>query len=85
MEADMSRLFLPPLARSMRVLDRSFFQKTIPVTAAKVFDPRIITKLKKECKADILDIPHVKNFDFIVHEGDKRAILLAPHVKPDGM
>ncbi|KAI5291313.1 tRNA(m(1)G37)methyltransferase, partial [Ascosphaera atra] len=53
--ADMLR---PPVNRLMRSLDRSFFQKTVPLAAATVFDKRQIgpvknalTKTKEICDA----------------------------------
>ncbi|ERF68525.1 hypothetical protein EPUS_05664 [Endocarpon pusillum Z07020] len=41
-------VFLPPTNRSMRDLDRSFFQKIIPIAAATVFDDRNISAVRGE-------------------------------------
>lgn len=41
-------MFRPPLARGMQVLDRSIFQKTVPLKAARVFDNKNISKIRSE-------------------------------------
>ncbi|KEQ80803.1 hypothetical protein M438DRAFT_280849 [Aureobasidium pullulans EXF-150] len=41
-------MFRPPVNRAMRVLDRSFFQKKIPVSAARVVDNKTISKCRSE-------------------------------------
>lgn len=82
----MSRLFLPPINRAMRTLDPLFFQKTIPLTAAHVFDGRSIPRVKTECSKDLLLVPRLK---YILTEKGadgqvKKLILLRPEVKHDG-
>lgn len=39
-------MFRPPVNRAMRVLDRSFFRKTIPLSAATVFDNSNIARVR---------------------------------------
>lgn len=41
-------MFAPPINRAMKVLDRSFFQKTIPTSAARIFNPKDISRCRKE-------------------------------------
>lgn len=41
-------MFAPPVNRAMRVLDRSFFQKTIALSAARVFNARDIARCRNE-------------------------------------
>ncbi|KAF2187808.1 hypothetical protein K469DRAFT_737928 [Zopfia rhizophila CBS 207.26] len=41
-------MFAPPVNRAMKVLDRSFFQKTIPTSAARVFNPKDISRCRAE-------------------------------------
>ena len=82
----MSRLFLPPINRAMRELDRSFFQKTIPLTAAHVLDGRDIPKVMKECAKDLLRVPRVRS---VINERDdaggwRKLLLMKPEVKHDG-
>ncbi|ODH13252.1 tRNA (guanine(37)-N1)-methyltransferase [Paracoccidioides brasiliensis] len=43
-----SDMFRPPVNRMMRTLDRSFFQKIIPLSAATVFDKKAIGSIKNE-------------------------------------
>lgn len=55
-------MFRPPINRAMRVLDRSFFRKIIPLSAATVFDnaniARVRTALAKT--RDSLDLPRLE-------------------------
>ncbi|KAF2204184.1 guanine-N(1)--methyltransferas-like protein [Delitschia confertaspora ATCC 74209] len=41
-------MFAPPLNRAMKVLDRSFFRKTIPTSAARVFNSKDISRCRSE-------------------------------------
>ena len=41
-------MFAPPVNRAMKVLDRSFFQKTVPASAARIFKPQDIARCRKE-------------------------------------
>ncbi|KAF2751038.1 guanine(37)-N1-methyltransferase [Sporormia fimetaria CBS 119925] len=41
-------MFAPPVNRAMKVLDRSFFQKTIPLSAARIFNTKDISRLRSE-------------------------------------
>lgn len=50
----MSRLFLPPIQRGMRVLDRSFFRKTIPTSGALVYIPSKMADIKKACGSHMI-------------------------------
>ncbi|KAH8694140.1 guanine methyltransferase Trm5 [Talaromyces proteolyticus] len=54
-----SAMFRPPVNRAMRVLDRSFFHKSIPVSAATVFENKDIMRVRKRLVAskDLLDLP----------------------------
>ncbi|KAF1839994.1 guanine-N(1)--methyltransferas-like protein [Cucurbitaria berberidis CBS 394.84] len=44
-------MFAPPINRAMKVLDRSFFQKTIPTSAARIFNSKDISRCRKELTA----------------------------------
>ncbi|KAA8902483.1 guanine(37)-N1-methyltransferase [Sphaerosporella brunnea] len=79
----MSSLFLPPVQRSMRVLDRSLFKKTIPTSAARVFNPRDISRVQKECSADLLRIKRVQLMPEDPENKPKKLILFRPEVKHD--
>lgn len=40
-------MFRPPINRSMRTLDRAFFKKTIPTSAARILDNKDISFCRK--------------------------------------
>ncbi|KAF2723097.1 hypothetical protein K431DRAFT_283264 [Polychaeton citri CBS 116435] len=44
----MDEMFRPPVNRAMRVLDRSFFRKTLPISAARVQENQNISKVRKQ-------------------------------------
>lgn len=46
--ADADDMFAPPVNRAMKVLDRSFFQKTLNASAARIFKPQDIARCRKE-------------------------------------
>ena len=51
-------MFSPPINRAMQVLDRSFFHKTIPTSAARIFDPKDISRCRKELIASRDTLPN---------------------------
>ena len=79
-------MFRPPVNRAMRVLDRSFFKKKVPLSSAKVFDKRKITKLRSELGYDVLRLDRLQSVQSIRgSEGEEhKALLLNPQIKPDG-
>lgn len=50
-------MFAPPVNRAMKVLDRSFFRKTIPTSAARIFSPKDISRCRKELSAGCDTLP----------------------------
>ena len=46
MSDDASDMFAPPVNRAMKVLDRAFFQRTVPTSAARIFNPRDIARVR---------------------------------------
>ncbi|EXJ88406.1 tRNA wybutosine-synthesizing protein 2 [Capronia coronata CBS 617.96] len=46
--SDLPEIFRPPINRSMRTLDRSFFRKVVPLAAATVSDLKQISNVRKE-------------------------------------
>src|SRR5436305_13100433 len=54
-------MFRPPINRTMRVLDRSFFKKTVPLSAATVFENKFIASIKDELarSRDLLYAPRI--------------------------
>lgn len=59
-------MFRPPVNRAMRVLDRSFFKKTVPISAATVLDNKNISSVRKQLESskDILDLPRYNSIRF---------------------
>jgi hypothetical protein len=51
-------MFSPPLARAMKVLDKSFFKKTIDTSAARIFSPKDISRCRKELTASHDTLPN---------------------------
>ncbi|KAI9778128.1 MAG: tRNA(m(1)G37)methyltransferase [Geoglossum umbratile] len=75
-------LFRPPINRAMRVLDKSFFTKEIPLSAARVFDDRFITKCRTDLARDMLKLERISSVRFDP-EGGKKCLLLRPEVMVD--
>lgn len=81
-------MFRPPVNRAMRVLDRSFFRKTVPISAATIFQNSDISKTRQELvkSKDLLAIPRLnsiqefKEADGLVRKG----LLLREDIKHDG-
>ena len=82
-------MFRPPIARSMRALDRAFFKRTVPLKAARIFDNKTISRVRSELERskDALFKDRVAN---IVSDPDpdraqhgKKCLILRPEVKLD--
>lgn len=82
-----STMFRPPINRAMRALDRSFFQKSIPLSAAKIRDNKQISKYRTELGPDLLRLERMQTVRSVRDpEGGQaaKALLLRPEVRPDG-
>ena len=80
-------MFRPPVNRAMRTLDRSFFRKTVPIAAAKVFKNSEISKVRQELHKvrDLLAVPRLSCVrDLQGEDGVKKALLLRGDLRPDG-
>jgi hypothetical protein len=83
-------MFRPPVNRAMRVLDRSFFQKKIPVSAARVVDNKTISKCRSELfrSKDVLRLERYQIVRPDPNEADakagKKCIVLRPQVDDKG-
>lgn len=69
----MSDKFLCPVARGIKELDRSVFQKDVKLLVAKLPNPRYVGEFVKVCKNELLNIPNVKH---IVPIDDVKGVLL---------
>ena len=71
MTAEHKEMWRPPVNRAMRELDRRFFQKNIPISAARVFDNKQISRCRKDLE---------KNKDVLALE---RIIIVKPDPQPE--
>lgn len=83
-------MFRPPVNRAMRVLDRGFFQKTVPIAAARITSNKDISLVRKtlEKSKDVLTAPRLASVQpdplpELASLG-RRCVLLRPDVKHDG-
>ncbi|KAI9374756.1 guanine methyltransferase Trm5 [Aspergillus egyptiacus] len=84
--SDIPEMFRPPINRAMRVLDRSFFQKTIPISAATVFKPSDISNVRNQLvkSKDTLTLARLNNIREIKKDDVvRKAILLREEIKHD--
>lgn len=84
-------MFRPPINRAVRTLDRSFFRKTVLLTAARIFDNKNISKCRSELERskDALQQDRLGSVHSDPDEGrantGKKCILLRPESTTDGM
>ena len=85
-ESSDSAMFRPPVNRAMRVLDRSFFQKSVPISAARIRDKKQISKYRAELGHDMLRLDRMQTVRSVRDSEGKeaKALLLRPEVKQDG-
>lgn len=83
-------MFRPPMNRSMRTLDRTFFKKTIPTSAARILDNKDISlcrKILEKSKEALIQnrIAPVRP-DPVEEKALRggRCIILRPEIKHDG-
>lgn len=65
--------FGPPINRSMRVLDRSFFQKDVTILVVAFPKPKDLGEFVKVCKGEMLNLPNVKHI--VPIDGTKGVLL----------
>ena len=78
-------MFGPPVNRAMRILDRSFFRKKIPLAAARVFDKKAIARCRSDLNSDLLSIDRVTVIRRDPHLNDLKVLLLKPEIRPDSI
>lgn len=87
--SDTPAMFRPPVNRAMRVLDRSFFRKTVPLSAAAVFKKSDISSARNELgkSKDLLMLPRLNAVREIRESEDlvRKCLLLREDVKHDGL
>ena len=82
--SDVPLEFLPPVNRAMRQLDKSFFSKTVNVSAATIFDPKDIFPVRKtlESTRENLSISPIKSIVPSPEFPGAKCILLKPGLSP---
>jgi tRNA (guanine37-N1)-methyltransferase len=81
----------PPVNRAMRTLDRAFFSKTIPISAARVFTNQHISQCRKDLErsSDLLQATRLSSIiqdpDVELAKQGRRCLLLKPEIKHDGI
>lgn len=82
-------MFRPPVNRAMRVLDRSFFHKTVPLSAATVFKKSDISSARSELSKsrDLLVVPRLNSIQEVKESNDlvRKCLLLREDIKYDGL
>ena len=69
----------------MKVLDRSFFQKKVPLAAARILDKKHIAKLRTELGSDLLNLERVSSVKDDPKDQGSKALLLRPEIRCDSM
>ncbi|RPA99998.1 hypothetical protein L873DRAFT_1737323 [Choiromyces venosus 120613-1] len=79
--------FLPPVNRAMRTLDRAFFKKTIPVTAARIFDATQVHTIKEKILKDLIPFERFnQRYDFNSKlDIETPLLILRPEVQYDDL
>ena len=77
----------PPVNRAMRMLDRAFFKKTVPLSAAKIMDRKQIARIRSELGHDVLRINRMQSIQSIrgPQGEDSKVLLLKPCIKIEGI
>ena len=77
-------MFAPPVNRTMRQLNRAFFSKQIPLSAARVYDIKQMMKIRKELSRELLKVPKVPPIQPDPTMTNVKCLLLNPKVKYNG-
>jgi len=79
-------VFLPPVNRSMRILDKSFFKKIIPLSALTVFEDRNLSRVRMTLQkaGDLLSINPIKPVRPDETTSGHKCILLRPGIESSG-
>lgn len=87
-ESRLPPMFRPPVNRAMRVLDRSFFRKSVPLSAAAVFKNPDLSRCRAELikSRDLLQVPNLSTIQDLKDpaSGISKCLLLREGVKHDG-
>ena len=83
---DHAKMFRPPVNRTMRVLDRPYFNTVFPIAAAKVRDWQKISGLKTRLRKEMLELERRKQVESVSEAPGEtsKVILLKPEITPNG-
>ena len=86
MDDDLEKMLRPPINRAMTVLDRSFFQKKLPTSVARVYDKQQIPKCRTQLGGDLWKIDRMQVIKTIQSDESEevKALLLQPSIKSRG-
>ncbi|KAF4547623.1 tRNA (guanine(37)-N1)-methyltransferase-like protein [Elsinoe fawcettii] len=83
-----SDMFRPPVNLAMKALDRAFFKKTIPLSAARILNNSNISTIRSQLdrSKDSLNLSRFQNVrsDPTPDANGKRCILLRPQINDEG-
>lgn len=88
LRSELPEMFRPPVNRAMRVLDRSFFRKTIPLSAATVFKNSDISRVRDKLmkNRDQFALPRLNSVKEIKKDDIvRKCLLLKEEIKHNGM
>jgi tRNA (guanine37-N1)-methyltransferase len=85
--AELPEVFRPPVNRSMRILDRKFFRKTLPIAAATVFDDRNLSTVRSKVQnaRNLLGVFSIKAVVPDETVPGRKCLLLRPGISATGM
>ncbi|KAL4918817.1 hypothetical protein BDW62DRAFT_210213 [Aspergillus aurantiobrunneus] len=86
LRGDLPEMFRPPVNRAMRVLDRSFFKRTVPISAATIFKPSDISSVRSKLmkSRDALALPRLGGIRDIEKDNVvRKCLLLRETIKHD--
>ena len=82
-----SDMFRPPVNRAMRELDRSFFRRTVPLAAARVYEHALISRCRADLGRDLLQLDRIGPIrsdpgDANDKKNARKLLLLKPEIRP---
>ena len=83
---NIANMIRPPVNRLMQQLDRSLFQKTVPLAIAKVRDRKQISKLRHDLWNDMLRLERLHTVHDMPEPGGQtsKGLLLRPEIVANG-
>jgi hypothetical protein len=69
----------------MRSLNRAFFQKTVPLAAAALFEVKHIAPTRKFLEHDVLQVDRLPAVSQLDAQSGRKALLLDPKIRAHGI